>query len=125
MGRQGIYSPEVATPRKGISQGIKAGNMIFVSGQVGETADGFVPEGIEAQTELAIKNCISVLEAAGASLNDVTMCRCFLKNEEDFDGMNKAYAKYFEPIEPGPGRYTVLASPVCGFLIEIAMYAVV
>lgn len=51
-----IETPEVAIPRKGISQAVRFGSTIFVSGQVGEDAQGNIPQGIEAQVELAIEN---------------------------------------------------------------------
>jgi len=123
MKKEKIETPLVEIPSKGISQAIKFGNLLFVSGQVGENADGSVPEGIEAQTELAISNARHIIEAAGGTLEDVLMCRCFLQKLEDFDGMNKAYFKYFGEQEAGPARYTVVAPPVSEeLLIEIAMF---
>ena len=67
MKKEKIETPLVAIPRKGISQAIKFGNVLFVSGQVGEDVDGNVPEGIEKQTELAITNARRIIEAAGAT----------------------------------------------------------
>ena len=72
----------MCVPRKGISQAIKFGNMLFVSGQVGEDENGKAPAGIEAQVELAITNAKHIIEAAGASLDDVLMCRCFLQTPQ-------------------------------------------
>ena len=51
------------------------------------------------------------------------MCRCFLQKLEDFDGMNKAYFKFFGDQEAGPARYTMVAAPVAEeLLVEIAMF---
>lgn len=123
MKKEKIETPLVAIPRKGISQAIKFGNVLFVSGQVGEDVDGNVPEGIEKQTELAITNARHIIEAAGATLDDVLMCRCFLQKLEDFDGMNEAYFKFFGDQEAGPARYTMVAPPVAEeLLVEIAMF---
>lgn len=123
MKKEKIETPLVAIPRKGISQAIKFGNVLFVSGQVGEDVNGDVPEGIEKQTELAINNARHIIEAAGATLDDVLMCRCFLQKLEDFDGMNKVYFKFFGDQDAGPARYTVVAPPVAEeLLIEIAMF---
>ena len=123
MKKEKIETPLVVIPSKGISQAIKFGNVLFVSGQVGEDVDGKVPEGIEAQTELAINNARHIIEAAGATLDDVLMCRCFLQKLEDFDGMNKAYFKFFGNQEAGPARYTMAAPPVAEeLLVEIAMF---
>ena len=122
MKKEKIETPLVCVPRKGISQAIKFGNMLFVSGQVGEDENGNVPAGIEAQVELAITNAKHIIEAAGASLDDVLMCRCFLQTMDDFQGMNKAYFKFFGEQENGPARYTVVAPPVSKeLLFEVAM----
>lgn len=123
MEKKKIETPDVAIPKKGISQAIQFGDILFVSGQVGEDKDGNILEGVEAQTEQAILNAKSIIESAGATLDDVLMCRCFLQNMDDFSGMNKAYFKYFGDQEAGPARYTVVAPPVSkDLLIEIAMY---
>ena len=123
MKKEKIESKLVSIPRKGISQAIKFGNILFVSGQVGEDLDGNVPEGIEAQVELAITNAKHIIEEAGATLDDVLMCRCFLQKMDDFKGMNTAYFKFFGDQEAGPARYTVIAPPVSDdLLFEIAMF---
>ena len=122
MRKEKIETPLVDIPRKGISQATKFGNILFVSGQVGEDLQGHVPQGIEAQVELAITNAKHIIEAAGGTLEDVLMCRCFLQKIEDFQGMNTAYFKFFGDQETGPARYTVVAPPVSEeLLFEIAM----
>ncbi len=123
MKKEKIETPLVDIPQKGISQAIKFGNILFVSGQVGENLNGEIPEGIEAQTELAISNAQKIIETAGATLDNVLMCRCFLQKLSDFDGMNQAYLKFFGNQEAGPARYTIVAPPVADeLLIEIAMF---
>lgn len=123
MKKKKIETPLVAIPRKGISQAIQFGNILFVSGQVGEDLEGNVPEGIEAQVELAITNAKHIIEAAGGTLDDVLMCRCFLQKLSDFGGMNKAYFKFFGDQDDGPARYTMVAPPVADeLLFEIAMF---
>lgn len=123
MEKQKIETPLVSVPRKGISQAIRFGDILFVSGQVGEDVNENVPEGIEAQTEQAIENAKAIIEAAGATLDDVLMCRIFIQKMEDFQGMNRAYFKFFGDQEAGPARYTVIAPPVSEkLLVEIAMY---
>ena len=123
MKKEKIETNLVAIPRKGISQAVKFGNLLFISGQVGRNSDGNVPEGIEAQVELAITNAKHIIEAAGATLDDVLMCRCFLQTMDDFQGMNKAYFKFFGAQETGAARYTVVAPPVSKeLLFEIAMF---
>ena len=121
-----IETVEVAISRNGISQAVRFGNVLFVSGQVGEDIQGNIPKGIEAQVELAIENARRMLRAAGSDLDKVLMCRCFLQKQEDFAGMNQVYFKYFGDAKVGPARYTVVAPPVADcYLFEIAMFAVV
>lgn len=107
------------------SEAVRSGHTLYVSGQVGFAEDGTVPETIEEQTTLAIKNAEKVLAAAGATLDDVVMCQCFLQKKEDFAGMNAAYSQCFGGEgKIYPARYTVLAPPVEEiFLVEIAMIA--
>ena len=59
-----IETVEVAISRNGISQAVRFGNVLFVSGQVGEDIQGNIPKGIEAQVELAIENARRILRAA-------------------------------------------------------------
>ena len=120
--KEQILLPGEATP-KFYSPAIRTEHTLYVSGQVGEDAQGNIPEGIEAQTALAIENAEKLIKAAGATLEDVLMCRCFLQRKEDFSGMNKAYSKYFGGEKNiAPARYTVMAPPVDEkYLVEIAM----
>jgi len=89
------------------SQGVKAGDFLFCSGQLpidpktGElsTADVFV------QTQLVLENLKAVLEAAGSSLQQVVKCTVFLKDMNDFQNMNKAYTQFF--VDNPPARAAV------------------
>lgn len=105
------------------SPAIRYGNTLYVSGQVGEDESGYIPADIESQTDLAIQNAKKLIETAGASLNNVLMCQCFIRNQADFSGMNAAYAKYFGGKHNlAPARYTIIAPPTDEkYLIEIAM----
>jgi 2-iminobutanoate/2-iminopropanoate deaminase len=92
------------------SQAVKAGNIIFCSGQIPidpKTGD-FVSEDVAGQTEQVLKNLSAVLEAAGASLNDIVKTTVFLADMNDFAAMNEVYAKYFS--ENKPARATVQAA---------------
>lgn len=105
------------------SPAIRYGETLYVAGQVGEDSQGHVPADIQGQTALAIQNAQRLIEAAGSSLDNVLMCRCFLQRKEDFAGMNEAYAKFFGGTHnTAPARYTVVAPPVDDkYLVEIAM----
>ena len=85
------------------SPAVRIEHTLYVSGQVGEDAQGCVPDGIEAQTALAIENAAKLIEAAGATLKDVLMCRCFLQKKEDFAGMNAAGISAAKKILLPPG----------------------
>jgi 2-iminobutanoate/2-iminopropanoate deaminase len=92
------------------SQAIKAGNMIFVSGQIPidpETGN-FVSNDVKEQTVQVLKNLSAVLEAAGATLNDVVKTTVFLEDMNDFGVMNEIYGEYF--VENKPARATVQAA---------------
>lgn len=92
------------------SQAIKAGNMVFVSGQIplDPRTGEFVSENIEEQTEQVLKNLSAVLEAAGGSLTSVVKTTVFLVEMNDFAKMNEVYAKYFA--DNKPARATVEAT---------------
>ncbi len=92
------------------SQAVKAGNIVFCSGQIPiDPATGaFVSEDVAEQTEQVLKNLSAVLEAAGTSLNNVVKTTVFLADMNDFVAMNEVYAKYFS--ENKPARATVQAA---------------
>jgi len=106
------------------SQGIVAGEMVFVSGQLGiDPAQGQVVEGgIVPQTEQVMQNLGAILAAAGCSLDDVVMTSIFPIDLQDFQAMNEVYARHLT--EPYPARATVqIASLPSGARIEIAVVA--
>jgi len=92
------------------SQAIKAGGMIFCSGQIPiDPATGnFVSDIVSEQTEQVLKNLNEVLKAAGASLNDVVKTTVFLADMNDFAEMNEVYGRFFS--ENKPARATVQAA---------------
>ena len=106
-------------PKLPFSPAIRAGDYIFVSGQVGFVdAKGKEVKGIEPQIRLCLENMKRVLEAAGASLDDVVKVTVFLRNEEDFSKMNEIYQGYFP--KDKPARSTVVAGLVLpNMLIEM------
>ena len=78
------------------SEGILSGNFIFTGGKVGmDPESGKVPEGITEQTEQALENVKAVLEAAGASIENVVRVMIFLTNMSDYDRMNEVYEEIF------------------------------
>lgn len=88
------------------SQAIKAGNLLFCSGQIPvDPATGTVPEGIKAQTAQSLANVKAILVAAGASIDNVVKTTVFLADMKLFGEMNEVYAENFN--EPFPARSAV------------------
>lgn len=88
------------------SQAIISGNTMFCSGQIPiNPATGEIPEGVEAQAEQALTNVKNLIEAAGASIDNVIKTTVFIKDMKDFAKINEIYAKYFT--EPFPARSCV------------------
>jgi 2-iminobutanoate/2-iminopropanoate deaminase len=109
-------------PAGAYSHALVAAGLVFVSGQVPrEPLTGLVPEGIEAQTRLALKNVESILQAAGASMKDVVKVTAHLADLALFDEFNRTYSEFF--IQPFPARTTV-GSQLRGVLVELDVIAV-
>ena len=124
--KQAVRTENAPAPFEGApySQGIVAGEMVYVSGQLGiDPAQGRVVEGgIVQQTEQVMKNLAAILAEAGCSLDDVVMTSIFLIDLQDFQAMNQVYARHLS--EPYPARATVqIASLPSGARIEIAVVA--
>lgn len=78
------------------SQGIKAGNLLFISGQIPvNPVDGTIPETIEEQTKQSLENIQAILKEAKLDFNSVVKTTVFLKNLNDFASMNEVYSRYF------------------------------
>ncbi|MBQ5440284.1 MAG: RidA family protein [Clostridia bacterium] len=92
-----IYTKNAPDAIGPYSQAIKAGGLVFTSGQIAiNPATGAVEaQGIEAQTEQICKNLSAVLEAAGTSLDKAVKTVCFLADMNDFAVFNEVYGKYF------------------------------
>jgi 2-iminobutanoate/2-iminopropanoate deaminase len=90
-----------------LSPGIKWGEMIFASGQLG-TARGQPDSTIEGQTKQALENVKAVVEAGGSTMANVVKCTVFLVDLKDFRGMNSVYSTYW-PKDP-PARSTVVVA---------------
>ncbi len=107
------------------SLGIKAGNLIFISGQVP------TPEAndIKQQTLSVLEKIKKILEAAGANVSNIVKVSIFLKKMSDFNEMNKIYKEFFEKngvTEKFPARSTVEATcPVPTAFVEIDAIAVI
>ena len=105
------------------SQAVEVNGMVYTSGQLGiNTATGEFAEGIEGQTEAALKNAEAILKEAGLSLKDVFKTLVFIKNMNDFGKMNEIYSKYFTGDFPARSCVEVARLPKDG-LVEIEVIA--
>jgi 2-iminobutanoate/2-iminopropanoate deaminase len=102
---------------------VKAGRLVFVSGQLPLAMSGeIVSGGIEEQTEQALKNLSSVLSAAGLALDAVVKTTVFLADLEDFQAMNGVYARHFNESPPARACVSVSRLPR-GARVEIEAVA--
>ena len=92
------------------SQAVRAGNMVFASGQIplDPATKEFVPGGIAEQTEQVLKNLTAVFAAAGVGMDQIVKTTVFLADMNDFTAMNEVYGKYFSANPPA--RATVQAA---------------
>ena len=103
MARTAVSSDRVPDALGPYSQAIVAGGFVFCSGTAGiDPETGTIPEGIEAQTEQALRNLSAVLAEAGASLADVVKTTIFYADVDDFARLNAVYARHMP--EPPPAR---------------------
>ncbi len=105
------------------SQGIIAGDMLFLSGQGGiDPATGKVVEGgVEAETRQAMENIKALLEEAGTDFTKAVKTTCFLADMGDFAKFNAIYAEYFTT-KPARSCVAVKDLPL-GFLVEVEVVA--
>jgi 2-iminobutanoate/2-iminopropanoate deaminase len=105
------------------SQGIKAGGLVFVSGQIPLDASGqTMAEGVAAQTQRALENLAAILAAEGLGLEHVVKTTVFMADLGQFAAMNEVYARYFKA--PFPARETVgVAALPKGAGVEISAIA--
>jgi 2-iminobutanoate/2-iminopropanoate deaminase len=108
--RQAVSTPSAPKAIGPYSQAIRAGSLLFVSGQVPiDPATGQIVSGdIAAQTHRVFQNIGEILKAGGASFDHVVRTTVFLADMNDFAAMNEAYATYFTT--PAPARATVQVS---------------
>jgi 2-iminobutanoate/2-iminopropanoate deaminase len=105
--KHAISSPDAPKAIGPYSQAVRAGQLLFVSGQVPlDPATGEMVAGdIATQTRRVFENLAAVLTAGGRSFNDVVRTTVFLADMNDFAEVNKVYGTYFS--EPYPARATV------------------
>ncbi len=124
MTKKAVYSADAPAPIGPYSQAVRVGDWLFISGQipVDPVNNEIAPGGIKAQTKQVLQNLQAILNAEGASLQNVVKTTIYLQDLDDFKAMNEVYAAYFT--EPYPARATVeVAALPRGVLIEIEAIA--
>ena len=115
-----------AKPLAPYSPGIRLGNLVFTSGQVGLDPDTqkIVAGGVQAEARQALENVSKVLEAAGTSLDHAVKVTVFMVDMNDYGRINEVYGEFFKDDPPARSAVQVGALPA-GALVEIEAIAVV
>jgi 2-iminobutanoate/2-iminopropanoate deaminase len=119
-------TPAGAAPAKGpYSPAIRAGNLLFVSGQIAVAADGssLADADLATQTRQCLANLRAVLEAGGATLQQVAKVTVYLADPDGWPVLNPIYAEFFGAHKPARAIVPVAAFPA-GFKVEVDAIAV-
>lgn len=118
-----IYTDKAPAPIGPYSQAVKcAGELLFVSGQIGLDENGELKEGIVLQTQQSLNNLKAVLEASEYQLKDVVKVNILLSDINDFDTVNSEYEVFLGDSKPARAAYQVSKLPK-NALIEIEAVA--
>lgn len=100
--KKAIHIEGAPQPIAPYSQAVKAGNLVFVSGQipVNPYTRELNMDTIEIATRQVLDNITAILKEAGLTLDHVVKCQVFLKDMADFSAMNAVYGEYFKNIPP-------------------------
>lgn len=124
MAKVAIHPEGTKIPMVPLTHGIRKGNILQVAGQVAfdPATNEIVGADVTTQTRQVMHNVQAILQAGGATLEDVVMCRVYLTDTAHFGEMNDAYREFFE--ESFPARTTVYVGLPEGLLVEIDALAV-
>jgi 2-iminobutanoate/2-iminopropanoate deaminase len=126
QGKAAVRTEEAPAPFQGApySQAIRAGNFVFVSGQLALRPDHseIVGDSIGEQTEQVFANLRAILEAAGSGLDRLVKTTVYLADLGDFAGMNEVYARHVGDVPPARATIEVSALP-SGAKVEIEAVA--
>ena len=118
-----IGEPAWDGQRLPFSSAVRVGDILFLSGQIGDRADGSQPEGIEAQARQAMDNIGDVLKGQGLGWDDVVKCTVMLDNIAEWAAFNRVYVTYF-PHGKFPARSAFGADGLAhGALVEVECIA--
>ncbi len=116
-----LSPPGVAAPRGPYSPAVRAGDFIYVSGQVpvDPLTNQTVMGDIQQETRQVLNNISRILEGCGASRADVVKCQVYLSDVKDFAAMNEVYTEFFGEAKPARTTIGVAALPLPGAKVEI------
>lgn len=118
-----IGEPTINGQRLPFSEAVRVGDMLYLSGQIGNKADGTLPAGIEAQARQTMDNIGAVLKRQGLGWGDVVKCTVMLDNMADWPAFNQVYVTYF-PDKKFPARSAFGADGLAlGALLEVECWA--
>lgn len=125
MRKEVIVVDKFPKPAVPYSYCVKAGNFLFIAGQIGvdPATSELKGSSIREQTEQALINMANILKAAGSSMEHVVKTTVFISDFKDFEEMNKVYAKFFPTNQPA--RSTVQVVLYDGFKVEIEATAII
>ena len=125
MEKQVINTNSAPAPIGPYNQAVKAGSMLFVSGQIALNADTgqLVKDDIIAETHQVMQNLRNILTEAGMDFSDVVKSTIFIMDMNDFSQINEVYGKYFTGYFPARETVQVAALPK-GVNVEISVIAI-
>ena len=125
MNRQAVHTDHAPAALGPYSQAIVAGGFVFVSGTPGiDPVTGAVADGIEGQTDLALRNIAAILERAGSSMDHLVKTTIFYADVADFATLNAVYARHMPTPPPARSAPANVVLPR-GLLVSIEAVAVV
>ncbi len=121
--KQVIGQPLIINGRRlSLSRAVRAGDMVYVTGQVPLKDGAPMTEGsIEDQTRVTLDQVKAILDEAGCGLGDVIKAMVWLRDRADFPGFNAVYGEYF-PEEP-PARSAVISELLVDVRVEVEVVA--
>ena len=126
MQKKIIKTDKASLPVGPYNQAVSTGSLIYTAGQIPlDPAGNMVPGAIKEQTRQVLENVKAVITAGGSSLDRVIKATVFLKDLNDFAGMNEVYGQYFNA-ENAPARTTIQVARIPkDSLVEIEVVALI
>jgi len=116
-----IFPPGAPQPRGPYSPAVRAGDTIYVAGQIPiDPVSGKVVVGdVKSETRQVLTNIQNILAGCGATMSDVVRCGVYLTDAADFQAMNEVYAEFFGESKPARTTIIVAALPLKDARVEI------